>query len=138
MRLKLSYLFFLVLGLISLPVVSAAATSPEMTGRTSTYYYFELILKEKITLIFLADKICPNNTDKISIDEFESTRSYPSTEGVGKVPVRIKSIYVESFSPCSGHPIGKIRKKLTIGPFAKQMTHIRLTTSDGIHVVQEK
>lgn len=105
-------------------------------GRKSSYYYFELAPKEKLVLTFIADKICTNDSDKILVDEFNSTASYPSTEKKVNVAVRIKSIFVESYSVCSSHPIEKLNREIVIGPFESQMTHIRITTSDGVQVKQ--
>jgi hypothetical protein len=116
--------------------ISALAVQPGPQGRKSNYYYFELVPKEKLVLTLQADKICANDADRISVDEFESTASYPSTEKKGKVPVRVKSIFAESFSPCSSQPVGKLEKKIVVGPFDNHMTHIRLTISDGIQVSQ--
>jgi hypothetical protein len=117
--------------------LSSRAGSPTLEGRNANYFYFELVPGEKIVLTLQADRICKGNTDKISISNFESTASYPSTESKGNVSVRVKSIFVESFSPCSNHPIGKLEEQLIIGPYTKQMTHIRLITSDGIKVLRE-
>lgn len=121
---------------ISICSFAAFAVQAGPQARKSNYYYFELVPKEKLELSFQSDKICSNNTDKIQVDEFDSTAAYPSVEKKGKVPVRIKNIFVESFSVCSNNPIGKIEKKIVIGPFPKQMTHIRITASDGIQVAQ--
>jgi len=126
---------YIVLAL-SLFASYAFAAQPGPQGRKSNYYYFELVPKEKLVLTFQSDKICSNDTDKISVDEFDSTASYPSAEKKGKVPVRVKSIFAESFSVCSNQPTGKLEKKIVIGPFNSQMTHIRITTSDGIQVSQ--
>ncbi len=112
------------------------AAQPGPQGRNSSYYYFELVPKEKLVLTFRSDKICNDGTDKIRVDEFDSKASYPSIDTKGKVAVRIKSIFVESFSICSNNPIGKIEQKVVIGPFDSQMTHIRITTSDGVQVSQ--
>lgn len=112
----------------------AAQAGPQ--GRSAKYYYFELVPKEKLVFTFRSDKICNDNTDKIRIDEFDSKASYPSSETKGKVPVRVKSIFAEAFSICSNKPIGKMEKKIVIGPFDRQMTHIRIATSDGIQVSQ--
>jgi hypothetical protein len=123
--------------LIILALVSLSSASPSVPqGRKANYFYFELVPKEKLVLTFKADKICAKDVDKISVNEFDSEAKYPATETKGKVPVRIKNIFVESFSPCSNHPVGKLEKKLVVGPFAKQMTHIRVTTSEGIEVSQ--
>ena len=103
-------------------------------GRKSNYYYLELVPKEKFVLTFQADKICSNNTDQIRVDEFDSSTSYPSIERKGNAPVRIKSIFVESFSICSNNPIGKLERKVIIGPYKDKITHIRITASDGVKV----
>lgn len=117
-----------------MPALNALAVQLGLQGRTSNYYYFEIAPKEKLVLTLQADKRCANEMDRISVDEFESTTSYPSMEKKGKVHVRVKSIFAESFSPCSNNPVGKLEKKIVVGPFANRMTHIRLITSDGIQV----
>lgn len=115
-------------------MLSFNSFASRIQSRKSNYYYLELVPKEKLVLTFQADKICRSNTDQIRIDEFDSTASYPSNERRGGVLVRIKSIFVESFSVCSHNPIGKLEKKVIIGPNKEKMTHIRITTSDGVNV----
>lgn len=115
-------------------VVAWANVQPGPQRRTSLYYYFELPPKEKLVLKIGADKVCKNGSDKIAIEEFDSSKSYPSAETKKPVPIRIKHFYVESFSICSNQPIGKLSETLTIGPFTDQMTHIRITTSEGIKI----
>ncbi|GEM_PF-3095462 len=113
---------------------NAFTAQPGSQGRSSNYYYFELVPKEKLVLTFSSDKICNDDSDKIRVNEFDSKASYPSIDAKGKVAVRIKNIFVESFSICSNNPIGKIEQKVVIGPYNSQMTHIRITASVGVQV----
>lgn len=115
---------------------SAFAVNANPQGRKSNYYYFELVPKEKLVLTLLSDKRCNNDVDKISVDEFDSTAFYSSTETKKKESVRIKNIFANSFSVCSNQPNGKLEKKIVIGPFNSQMTHIRLIASEGMQVNQ--
>jgi len=66
-------LIFFALPLIAIQTF-AASIGPQ--GRKSNYYYYELVPKEKSVLTFQADKICANDTDKISVEEFESTAAW--------------------------------------------------------------
>lgn len=105
-----------------------------LPARTSKYFYFELVPKEKVILTFKAQKRCSNDTDKISLQDFEVIKFYQSEQLEKRVPVRVKNYYAESFSVCSNNPTGSIEKKIVIGPFKNKMTHIRITASDSINV----
>lgn len=114
--------------------LQARASAPTLEGRSAKYFYFELVPGEKVVLTFQADKICKSDTDKILVNSLESKASYPSTSDKGSPSVRVYSIFVESFSPCSNLPVGKLEEHLVIGPYKRQMTHVRLVASDGIKV----
>jgi hypothetical protein len=105
-----------------------------LSARNSKYFYVELVPKEKVILTFKAQKRCSDDTDKISVQDFEVIKFYHSAELEKRVPVRVKNYYAESFSVCSNNPTGTIEKKVVIGPFKNKMTHIRITTSDSISV----
>jgi hypothetical protein len=105
------------------------------SGRAAIYRYFELVPNQKLVLNISVETRCVNvGHEKISIEDFESEKSYPSTETGKSKSVRIKTYYIESFSPCSTTIQGKISKQVTIGPFKEKMTHIRITTSDNIKI----
>lgn len=82
-----------------------------------------------------AGRRCAQETqEKLTINDFEGVKSYPSTESEKDVPVRIKHFYIESFSPCSTPVQGKILKQVTVGPFKDKMTHIRITASHNLKI----
>jgi len=127
----------LVLHLIvfSLPLLAKTSIDLQQPGRSAKYFYWELYPKERLVLTFEAERICPNNSDKISITEFEAKKKYLSNENIQQnVDVRIKNLYVEAFSSCSNNPSGKIQHKLVIGPYPRLMTHVRVTASEGVSV----
>jgi hypothetical protein len=104
-------------------------------GRTAIYRYLELVPNQKLVLNISVETRCANvGQEKISIEDFESEKSYPSTETGKAKSVRINTYYIESFSPCSTPIHGKISKQVTIGPFKDKMTHIRITTTENIKI----
>lgn len=122
-------IFTLLLSQLSLANVA------DSSGRTAIYRYFELVPNQKLILNLSVETRCSKvEEEKITIEDFESEKSYPSTETGKDKSVRVKSFYVESFSPCSTPVQGKISKQITVGPFKDKMTHIRITTSENVKV----
>lgn len=83
-------------------------------------------------MTFKAETIC--DLDKFIIQDFETTKKYPSAEIKKDTPVRVKTIIANSVSPCSSLPKGKMEQKMVIGPFKSQMTHIHITALNGLQV----
>ena len=115
--------------------LSAFASNVDPVGRTAIFRSFELVPNEKLVLNLKINKRCSDsNKEKITIEDFESFKSYVSVESKRKNQVRIKHYYIETFSPCENEFVGSFSKQLIIGPFKKKMTHIKITTSDNVQV----
>jgi len=113
----------------------ASKRSVSSGRKDASFFYSELVPNESLVFTFQSDKYCQiEGQDKIIIDEFDSSKGYPSTESSKTVPVRIINLYVQAFSICSNQPKGKFSQKLVVGPFGKMMTHIRLTVLDGVKI----
>lgn len=105
----------------------ANITNP--AGKAATYYSFELVPKEKLTLNIVANARCLRETpDQLTITDFESITAYPSTDDGKDVPVRIRHYYIESQSACP------TSKQVTVGPYKEHMTHIKITTSNNVKI----
>ena len=112
----------------------AVESNEALPGKAAKYYYFELRPEEKVVFTFIAPKKCKNESNDIMIEDLEVVKFYRSEELDKRVPIRVKSLYVQSSSECSTPSKLMTTKKLVVGPFSKRLTHVRLTVEEGISV----
>ncbi len=112
--------------------IALNAKAGDIPAQSANYFYQELAPRKKIVLTFTAEAIC--DLDKFVIQDFESTAKYPSAVTKKSELVRIKTIIANSVSPCSSLPKSKMEKKIVIGPYKTQMTHIHITALNGLQV----
>jgi hypothetical protein len=114
---------------------TAFANTADPEGRTAIFKSFELVPNQKLTLNLEINRRCSDlNKEQVTIEDFESSKEYPSVDSGKNKQVRVKHYYTETFSPCQNDFVGKYSKQITIGPFKEKMTHIKITTTDNIRV----
>ncbi|MFZ4712210.1 MAG: hypothetical protein ACOYL6_00730 [Bacteriovoracaceae bacterium] len=117
------------------PLSAFSANLADPNGRTAIYKFFELVPNQKLVLNLEIGKRCSDpSKEQLTIEDFESSKDYPSIQTGKPASVRIKHYYIESFSPCENEILGKITRQITIGPFKDKMTHIKFTTSENVKV----
>lgn len=108
-----------------------AEALPEV-GKKSQYYYFELKATEKFVFTLSTARKCKDNQEEIKVEDIEAVKFYYSDAAEKRIPIRIKSLYADYGSTCTGSTGLTTEKQIVIGPFTKKLTHIRFTVTDGI------
>ena len=116
---------------------SAFALTTGAQARRSKFFYFELVPKETLVLSFKAPRHCKDESEKLIVQDFFSEKSYPSVDAGKEVPVRILNLHADYFSICSAHAFGSITKQYTLPADADKMSHVYVTTPDGVEVRTE-